>query len=184
MNAPRRKNYTTGEEVAHSVSHGIGAGLSVLGLVLLILRSAESGDPWRVVSVTIFGASMFILYISSTIYHALYPPRARHVFKILDHSSIYVLIAGSYTPYLLISLRGGWGWAMFGVIWGLAIAGIIFKAFFVGRFKRASTLLYLAMGWLCAVAIKPMIDNVPHGCGCWPAARPIPWARSSICGSS
>jgi hemolysin III len=176
----KKRRYTHGEEIAHSITHGIGAGLSILALVLMVVRSAGGGDPWRVVSVSIFGTSLFVLYISSTIYHALYNPQARHVFKILDHSGIYFLIAGSYTPFLLISLRGGWGWAMFGVVWFLALMGILFKAFFAGRFKLISTLLYLAMGWLCAIAIKPMLANVPHGALIWLLAGGVAYSGGTF----
>jgi len=161
-----QRHYSLGEEIAHSVTHGLGAVAGVVGLVLLIVRSAATGDPWRVVSVTIFGASMVLLYTASTLYHALIPPRARYVFKVLDHSMIYVLIAGTYTPFLLISLRGPWGWSMFGVIWGLTIVGIVFKAYFVGRFRLVSTLLYLGMGWCAVIPIKPMLAAVPAG-GLW-----------------
>jgi len=162
----RRPRYTRGEEIAHSVSHGIGAVLAVVGLVLLVLRALESGDPWQVVSFSIFGVSAVLLYTASSLYHALIPPRARHVFQVLDHALIYVLIAGTYTPFLLVSLRGAWGWSMFGVVWGLALGGIVFKAFFVGRFRLLSTLLYLGMGWLCVVSIKPLLENVPAA-GLW-----------------
>ena len=130
MDRRQRGFYTLGEEIAHSVTHGLGAALSVVGLVLLVVRAVRADDPWRVVSFAIFGATMILLYVSSTLYHALRPPRARRVFKILDHSAIYLLIAGTYTPFLLVSLRGAWGWSLFGVVWGLTVAGVVFKAFF------------------------------------------------------
>ncbi len=167
MKEKRRAFYSLGEEIAHSVTHGIGTALSVAGLVLLVIRAVHTGDPWRVVSFSIFGASMIVLYASSTMYHALTPPRARRVFKILDHSAIYLLIAGSYTPFLLVTLRGGWGWSLFGVIWGLTVLGIVFKAFFAGRFKLVSTILYLGMGWLVVIAIKPLLANVPRDALLW-----------------
>ncbi len=163
MSGSRKAHYSLGEEIAHSATHGFGALASVVGLVLMLIRSASDGDAWNVVSSAIFGATMIVMYASSTFYHALTPPRARRVFKILDHSAIYLLIAGSYTPFLLVSLRGGWGWSMFGVIWGLAAGGVVFKAFFAGRYKLVSTLIYLGMGWLCVIAIKPMLANVPSG---------------------
>ncbi len=156
-----KPQFTTGEEIAHSVTHGLGAAASVAGLVLLIVRAVGSGDPWRVVSFTIFGASMVMLYTASTFYHALTPPRAKHVFKVLDHAFIYLLIAGTYTPFLLVSLRGGWGWSLFGVVWGVALAGIVFKVWYAGRFRVVSTLLYIALGWLCIIAVKPLLANVP-----------------------
>lgn len=175
-----KAHYTLGEEIAHSVTHGLGALLSVLGLVLLLLRAAAGGDPWRIVSFAIFGAAMIVLYTSSTLYHALVPPRARRVFKILDHSAIYLLIAGTYTPYLLVCLRGGWGWSLFGVIWGLAAAGIVFKAFFAGRFKLVSTIVYLGMGWLVIIAIKPLLQSVPAGGLAWLLAGGAAYSLGTI----
>jgi len=157
----RLAHYSLGEEIAHSITHGLGVVLSVVGLVLLMVRAVRADDPWQIVSFAVFGATMVVLYTSSTLYHALKPPRARRVFKILDHGAIYLLIAGSYTPFLLVSLRGPWGWSMFGVVWGLAIGGIVFKVWFAGRFKLVSTLIYLGMGWLCAVATKPLLHSVP-----------------------
>jgi hemolysin III len=157
----RKAHYSLGHEISNSVSHGVGAVFSVIGLILLVIRAVGNGDPWQVVSVSIFGTSMVLLYTSSTLYHALIPPRARRIFKILDHSMIYILIAGTYTPFLLISLRGGWGWSMFGVVWGVSIIGIVLKVFYAGRFKLISTLLYLALGWMAMIAIKPMMANVP-----------------------
>ena len=162
----RTAHYTRGEEIAHSTTHGVGAAFAVVGLVLLILRAADVGDARMVVSFTVFGASMVLLYTASCLYHALIPRRARRVFQILDHSFIYVLIAGTYTPFLLVSLRGAWGWSMFGVVWGLALAGAVFKVFFTGRFRLLSTLLYLGMGWLSVISIKPMLANVPAA-GLW-----------------
>jgi len=163
----RRAHYSLGEEIAHSITHGLGVVLSVVGLVLLVARAVRAGDPWQVVSFAVFGATMVVLYTSSTLYHALKPPRARRVFKILDHGAIYLLIAGSYTPFLLVSLRGPWGWSLFGVVWGLAIGGVVFKVWFAGRFKLVSTLIYLGMGWLCAVATKPLLQHVPHAGLAW-----------------
>jgi len=158
--------YTLREEIAHAGTHGLGAALSIVGLVLLIVRSSATGDPWKVVSFTIFGTSVVLLYGASTLYHAMVNSPRRSTFKALDHAMIYVLIAGTYTPFLLVSLRGPWGWSMFGVIWGLTLVGIGFKAFFAGRFNVVSTLLYLALGWICVIAIKPMIENVPAA-GMW-----------------
>jgi hemolysin III len=158
--------YARGEEIAHSVTHGVGAALALVGLVLLVLRAVDTGDALRVVSFTLFGASLVLLYTISCIYHALIPRTAKRVFRSLDHSAIYVLIAGSYTPYLLVSLGGRWGWSLFGVVWGLAVLGIVFKALWAGRFRVVSTLLYLGMGWLCVVAVKPLLAAVPAA-GLW-----------------
>ena len=157
----KKHPYTVGEEIANAVTHGVGAGLSIAGLVLLILRAVHTGDPWRVVSFTIFGVTMVLLYLTSTLYHSLARTRARGVFKVMDHSLIYVLIAGTYTPFLLVNLRGPWGWSLFGVVWGLAVAGVVFKIMHADRFRRLSTLLYLGMGWVGVIAVKPMLAEVP-----------------------
>ena len=157
----KKHPYTVGEEIANAVTHGVGAGLSIAGLVLLIVRAVHTGDPWRVVSFTIFGVTMVLLYLTSTLYHSLARTRARGVFKVMDHSLIYVLIAGTYTPFLLVNLRGPWGWSLFGVVWGLAVAGVVFKIMHADRFRRLSTLLYLGMGWVGVIAVKPMVAEVP-----------------------
>jgi hemolysin III len=166
MHPRRRAHDSLGEEIAHSVTHGVGAALATLGLVLLVVRAVHTGDPWRVVSFAIFGGTMILLYTASTLYHALVPPRARRVFKILDHCAIYLLIAGTDTPFLLVSLRGPLGWSLSGVVWGLAAGGIVFKAFSAGRYRLHSTLLYLGMGWLSVAAIKGLWATVPAG-GLW-----------------
>ena len=164
MTGPRKAHYSLGEEIAHSTTHGVGAALSVgPGWRCAPLRT---GDAWHVVSFAVFGATMVLLYVASTVYHAI-PRRARRVFKGLDHSSIYVLIAGTYTPLSLVNLRGTWGWTLFGIVWGLALFGVLFKVYFVGRFKLVSTLIYLGMGWLCAVATKPLLAAVPHAGLLW-----------------
>ena len=158
--------YSPEEERAHALTHGLGLLLSIAGLVLLVVRAAHTGDPWRVVSFAIFGTSAVLLYGASTLYHLMVNSPRRQMYKAIDHAMIYVLIAGSYTPFLLVSLRGPWGWSMFGVIWGLTLVGIGFKAMFAGRFHLVSTLLYLALGWMCVIAIKPMLAHVPAG-GMW-----------------
>jgi hemolysin III len=159
--------HSVGEEVASAVTHGMGAALSIAGLVLLIARAVDTGDPWRVVSFTIFGVTMVLLYVVSTLYHSLSFTRVRPLFKVLDHAFIYVLIAGTYTPFMLVHLRGPWGWSMFGALWALAIAGIVFKFMYLDRFRRGSTFLYLAMGWLGVIAAKPLFDAVPSAALKW-----------------
>ena len=145
----------------NSRTHGIGAMLSVAALVLMVVFAALSADPWRIVSVSIFGASLIIMYSSSTLYHALPYPSAKRVMRVLDHCSIYLLIAGTYTPFLLVSLRGPWGWSLLIVMWAVAIAGCVFKSFCIGKWDRVTTMLYVAMGWLVVIAIKPTIEHVP-----------------------
>ena len=180
MRLPPKRPFTVGEEIAHSVTHGLGAALSVAGLVLLVVRAVASGDPWRVVSFAIFGATLVLLYTASTLYHALTPARAKSVFNVLDHAFIYLLIAGTYTPFLLVSLRGPWGWSLFGVVWGLAIAGGVFKVWFTGQFRLVSTLLYIGLGWLCVIAVKPMLANVPPAGLGWLLAGGVAYTGGSV----
>jgi hemolysin III len=156
------RSQTLGEEIASSITHGLGLAGSIVMLPFLIIAASRDGDAWRVSSAIIFGTSLILLYAASTLYHALPNslPRAKRVFRIIDHSAIYVLIAGTYTPFLLGPLRGGWGWSLFIVIWALAIAGIVMKATLGIRWERASTVVYLLMGWIGAVAIKPLLERV------------------------
>ncbi|EKN70758.1 hemolysin III family channel protein [Neobacillus bataviensis LMG 21833] len=152
------------EEVANSITHGIGAILSISALVILIVFSSLYGTAWHVVSFTIFGATMFILYMSSTLLHSFPEGKAKDVFEIFDHSSIYFFIAGTYTPFLLIVIKGTLGWSLFGIVWGLAIAGTVFKCFFVKKYLFTSTFLYVVMGWLIVFAWKPLVNNLsPEG---------------------
>jgi len=144
------RRYSAGEELANAVTHGTGALLAVAALVLLVLAAAASGDALAVVSYAVFGASLILLFTMSAIYHGLREPRAKRVFEVLDHSSIYVLIAGTYTAISLGVMRGAAGWTLFGISWALAAAGIVFKALFVDRYRAASTVGYLLMGWLVA----------------------------------
>lgn len=147
---------TLGEEIANAVSHGLGALLAIAGLVLMTVFAAMNGTAMHVVAVSIFGATLVLLYLASTIYHAITNVRAKRVLQILDHSAIYLLIAGTYTPFTLVSLGGAWGWTIFGIVWGMAAAGIVFKAFFTGRYEFVAVAMYLVMGWLIVLAIKPL----------------------------
>lgn len=151
---------SVGEEIASSVTHGIGLAASIIVLPFLITVAARDGDAWRITSATIFGSSLILLYGASTLYHALPRSRAKRVFRILDHSAIYLLIAGTYTPFLLGPLRGAWGWSLFVVIWLLAIGGVVMKSTLGIRWARLSTVVYLLMGWLGVVAAKPLLDRV------------------------
>jgi hemolysin III len=144
------------EELANAITHGIGFILSIPALVMLIIISIDRGSPWHVVSFSIFGASMILLYLFSTLLHSFKPSKAKNLFAVLDHSAIYILIAGTYTPFMLVSVRGALGWTLFGIVWGLAVAGVVFKCYFVDRFQVVSTLFYLVMGWLVIIAIKPL----------------------------
>jgi hemolysin III len=151
------------EEFANSVTHGVGLGLSLAGMAVLIILTAMRGTAWHVVSCTVYGSTLVILYAASTLYHSIQSPRAKRVLRIIDHGAIYLLIAGTYTPFTLVNLRGGLGWTLFGVVWGLAALGIVFKVFHVDRFPIASTLVYLSMGWLVVIAWKPMITLITAG---------------------
>ena len=155
--------YSPREELANSLTHGLGAALSVAGLVLMVFFSSRFGDAWQVVSTAIFGATLVLLYTSSTLYHSFRGARIKQVLRKLDHAAIFLLIAGSYTPFVLVTLRGPWGWSLFGIVWGLAIVGVVLKFWFAGRFRLGSTLIYLGMGWLVMVAIKPLMAALPSG---------------------
>ncbi len=157
------KHYSVLEEIASSVTHGIGAALSVVGLIWLIVRAVHIGDVLSIVSVVMFGCSLITLYLASTLYHALPWYGAKRLFRLFDHCAIYFLIAGTYTPFLLVSMRGPIGWTLFGILWGIACVGCAFKLFFIGRFDKISTALYVAMGWTALVVIKPAITYIPLG---------------------
>lgn len=152
--------YSIGEEVANGVTHGLGAALSVIGLAVLLVLAAHT-DPWRVVSVSVFGVSLVGLYLASTLYHLAVSERAKHVFKIIDHVCIYILIAGTYTPFLLVTLRGTVGQWMFILIWSLAIAGALVELLWVYRPKWLSVLVYVAMGWMVVIATAPLSQRLP-----------------------
>lgn len=152
--------YSPGEELAHSITHGLGAALSIAGLALLVTLAAVRGDAWHVVSCAIFGASLVFLYTTSTLYHSISHPGAKKVLRVFDHSAIFLLIAGTYTPFTLVTLRGGWGWTLFVIVWGLALVGIVYKVTARNRYRVLSVVLYVAMGWLVLIAIKPMVASI------------------------
>ncbi len=159
--------YTLTEEIANSVTHGIGAGLSIAALSILVTFAGLFGDAWRVVSFSIYGATLILLYLASTFYHSFQSPRLKEIFRVLDHSAIFLLIAGTYTPFTLVNLRGVWGWTLFGLIWGLAIFGILLEVFFMDRFKALTMATYVGMGWLVIIAFKPLLSAVPVGGMIW-----------------
>jgi hemolysin III len=148
------------EELANALTHGVGLAASLVGAAVLVLLAVTSADLWRIVSTAIFGTTLVTLYVASTLYHAVRSRDLKARLKVLDHCAIHLLIAGSYTPFALVGLRGGLGWSLFGVIWALAVAGIVFKLFFTGRFRLLSTAIYLGMGWLAILAIGPMIRSL------------------------
>lgn len=168
------------EEIANAITHGIGAGLAIAALVILVVFAAHINDTWKVVSFSIYGATMIILFMSSTLYHSFPQPYLKRFFRILDHSSIFLLIAGTYTPVTIGSMRGGWGWALFGVIWGLTILGIILKVFAMNRLKWLSLVIYLLMGWIILIAIKPLLCSVPHSFIIWMGAGGLAYSLGII----
>lgn len=147
-------------ELLNTLTHGLGAVASVVAGAILITFAALYGNVWQVVAASVFVAGLVLLYLASTIYHATLRPKLKARLQVLDHSAIYILIAGTYTPFTLVTLNGPWGWSLFGVVWGMALLGIVFKWFYTGRFEVASTLLYLLMGWLVVVAIKPLVAGL------------------------
>ena len=151
------KRYTLGEEIFSSVTHGVGTILAVGGTAVLIVLSAIFGDAWAVVSSTIFGASLIILYCMSTLYHAITNPKAKSFFRIMDHTTIFFLIAGTYTPITISVLRGAIGWVLFGVVWGAAILGIVLNSIDLEKFRKPSVACYIAMGWVIIFAIRPLL---------------------------
>lgn len=156
------KTYTFSkkEELFHAITHGVGVILSIAGLVLLIVYASFSGNPWKIVSVSIFGTTMLLMYLTSTIVHSLPNGKWKDLFQVFDHSSIYLFIAGTYTPFLLVHLRGTIGWIFFGMIWGIAFLGVIFKVFFTKRFLVLSTLFYILMGWLIVFLWNPLTTTM------------------------
>ena len=145
------------EELANALTHGLGAAAALAGGAVLVTLAALKGDGWQVAGAIVFGVCLLLLYLASTLYHAVQHPVLKGRLKVFDHCAIYLLIAGTYTPFTLVGLRGPWGWGLFAAIWTLAVAGVVFKLFFTGRFRGLSTAIYIAMGWLVLVAIKPLL---------------------------
>jgi len=158
--------YSKGEEIANSITHGLGVLLAITGLVLLILVAVAHGTARHIVSSSLYGSTLVLLYLASTLYHTVQHPRTKRILRVFDHSAILLLIAGTYTPFTLISLQGPWGWSLFGTIWGLALLGIILEVTRLRRLRVLLITLYLVMGWAVIVAIKPMFTHVPPA-GLW-----------------
>jgi hemolysin III len=158
-----------GDILANAITHGVGAALAVVGAVYLIVVSTR-GSAWQIVSCAVFAFTLVLVYLCSTLYHSLVRTRARHVFHVLDHSAIYLLIAGTYTPFTLVSLRGTVGWVLFGVVWALALMGVVFKSLAVGRFAVASALVYLFQGWFVVFAARPLVEAIGWQGALWLAA--------------
>jgi hemolysin III len=154
----RRLTYT--EEIFNSITHGVGIPLSIAGLVILVVFATVYGNAWHIVSFSVFGASLVLCYASSTLYHS-FKGRVKNLFARFDHASIFLLIAGTYTPILLTVIRGTLGWTMFGIIWGVALAGIVIRSIYLERFRKMMVAIYLIMGWMFVFAIKPVMNNMP-----------------------
>ena len=174
------KFYTKDEELFHSVTHGIGAVLAAVGAGYLLLQAVSAGDPWRIVSFAIYGTTMVALYTISTLYHGVTTAGLKSRLRLMDHSAIYFFIAGSYTPFLLLRLWGPWGWMMFGLIWALAVGGVIYKLILLDRFPRLSTGLYLAMGWLALIVMVPLFPRLSPVTLAWIVAGGIIYSAGTL----
>lgn len=156
-----RRQLSTGEEIANSITHGIGALLSIVALIILIIAAGRSGDIWHLVSFSIYGSTLILLYLSSTLYHSFTSPKLKNLFARFDHISIFLLIAGTYTPILLTSLRGVWGWTLFGIIWTVALVGAIIRSIYLHRFRKLMVAIYLIMGWMFVLAGNQIYQKLP-----------------------
>ena len=174
------KYYSPIEEKINIISHGIAFLLSIVAFVLLVTRANLYGNVWHIVSFSIFGASLIILFAASTFYHSTKRPELRSRLRIIDHASIYVLIAGTYTPFSLVTLKGPTGWSIFGISWGLALTGIILKLFFTGKYKLISTLMYILMGWIIIFVIKPVMNNLSLEGLLWLVAGGLAYTTGAI----
>jgi len=163
----KSRAYTIKEEILSTLSHGIGMGLGIAALVILSVIALHQYNILKIVSSVLFGTTIIIMYFASTLYHAIPFQASKRFFKTLDHASIYLLIAGSYTPFSLVTLHGAWGWSLFGITWGLACIGLVFKIFFVYRFDLVSTIIYILIGWLAIIAIDPIFHQLPLGGIIW-----------------
>ncbi|MCX8064627.1 MAG: hemolysin III family protein [Candidatus Hydrogenedentes bacterium] len=157
----KTKVYTTIEEIFHALTHGVGAVLTIVGFLIMLVLSLKNGNPWVIASVVVFSVASFAVYISSTLYHSFPAGRIKKIFRVLDHTSIFLLIAGTYTPFLLVYMRNVWGWSLFGILWSLTVIGFFFKLFFTGKLDKLATIIYILMGWIALVAIKPAISYIP-----------------------
>lgn len=161
--APR---YSTAEEIANGITHGLGVVFSIAGLAILTAFASVFGTVWHIVACSIYGVTQILMYTASTLYHSIPVPRAKSFLRLLDHSAIYLLIAGTYTPFALVNLRGPWGWSILIAIWGLAIAGIALQSRLIKLNRLVTALPYVAMGWVAVIAVKPLLDAVAPG-GLW-----------------
>ncbi|NTU50046.1 MAG: hemolysin III family protein [Desulfobulbaceae bacterium] len=159
--ASDHKRYSLKEEIANSLTHGTGIVLSVAGFISLIVQPGTTRDNWRLTAFSIYGGSLILLYLSSTLYHSIQNPRLKYLFRVADHASIYLLIAGTYTPFLLVSMRNTWGWTLFILIWSIAILGICLTTIFIRRFRKLSVASYIIMGWLAVLSLYDLLARIP-----------------------
>ncbi|MFL6203185.1 MAG: hemolysin III family protein [Thermoanaerobaculia bacterium] len=175
-----RRPLTAPEELACSISHGIGLVASLVALPVLVIQALERGDTWQIVGGAVYGTMLILLYAASTLYHACPPHKGKALWRVLDHSAIYLLIAGTYTPFTLGALRGPWGWSLLVAIWALAVGGILFKTFLGFRFPKTSAAFYLAMGWLVLIAIGPLTTHVAPGGVAWLLAGGVSYSAGVV----
>lgn len=161
-----RRELSTTEEIVNSITHGIGALLSIIALIILIIVAGQQGDIWHLVSFSIYGSTLVLLYLSSTLYHSFTNPKIKNLFARFDHISIFLLIAGTYTPILLTTLRGPWGWTLFAIIWAMAVAGAVIRSIYLHRFRKLMVAIYLVMGWMAILAAKQIYELMP-GISIW-----------------
>lgn len=161
--AARRKLYSLGEEIAHAVTHGLGVILAIVGLTVLVARAAVYGTTLHVTACAVFGGTLVLMYTASTLFHSIPLERPKQILRVIDHSSIYLLIAGTYTPFTLITMQGSWGWTLFAIVWTLAVFGVAFKLFYTGRYEKLSLAIYLAMGWCIVLAGQPLVHGMQMG---------------------
>jgi hemolysin III len=180
MKQRQAMEYSVTEEIVHAITHGIGVILSIVGLSWMLYVSINVADPWRIVASSIYGTTLIALFLASTLYHSMFASRHREVFKLLDHCAIYLLIAGTYTPFLLVAMRSSTGWWIFGTVWALATAGIVTKLWFRHRFPRLALASYLAMGWLIVVAAPQMAEAIgPNGMA-WLIAGGVSYTAGAV----
>jgi len=179
-NTENAKTYTPDEERINIASHAVGLVLSVIALILLVARAAIYGNAWHITSFSIFGISLILLYTASTLYHSTKDVKLRNRLRVFDHASIYILIAGTYTPFTLVTLNGTTGWWIFGITWGLALTGITLKLFFTGRYQIVSTLMYVFMGWIIVFAIEPLVNNLSTQGIAWLVAGGVAYTLGAI----
>ncbi len=180
MHGKPGSEYSVAEEIVHALTHGVGVVLSIIGLSWMLYVSISAADPWRIVASAVYGATLILLFLASTVYHSMYASRHREIFKLIDHCAIYLLIAGTYTPFLLVAMRSNTGWWLFGMIWALATAGIVKKLWLRHRFPKLALASYLVMGWLIVVAAPQVAAAIgPNGMA-WLVAGGISYSVGAV----